>query len=91
MKPRRVSAGQQELAREHVRLELAPLPRAVILDALQTHRGRLCRSRWVDVALPASRRARMDLDVPDLVRHEESSRADFAGHLAADRAALLIE
>ena len=82
---------QQEFARENIRLQFAPLPDSIILDALEPNRGRLHGARGVDVVVGAFGRSCVDTDMSKLVRDEAGLLSRRALVEAADHPALLIK
>jgi len=90
MKASRESAREHQLASEDVRLKLAALARAIVLDALQPDGRGFGRARSVDVRRGAACRAGMEPGVPDLVRNQQRPRRPVAVGFAADAAALIV-
>ena len=65
------SPGKQQLAGEQVHLDLAPLPAAIIDNAIHSDRRRLRRAARIDRRRRVAIRIVAELDMTNLVRHEE--------------------
>src|SRR3546814_11961836 len=84
MKASYESPRNHKLASEDVRLKLAALARAIILDALQSDGRSFGRARSVNVRRCAGSRAGMKPGVPDLVRNQQRPLRLIAAGLAAE-------
>ena len=82
---------QQEFARKDIRLQFAPLPDSVILDALQPDGSCLHGPGGVDVVVGALRRTRVDTDMSKLVRDEAGLLSRRTLVEAADHPSLLVK
>src|SRR3546814_20366245 len=89
MKASYESPRKHKLASEDVRLKLAALARAIILDALQSDGRSFGSARSVNVRRCAGSRAGMKPGVPDLVLNQQRPLRLIASGFAADAAALI--
>ena len=85
MERSRDSPGKQQLAGEQVHLDLAPLPAAIIDNAIHSDRRRLRRAARIDRRRRLAIRIVAELDMTDLVRHEKGLLERGARALVKDQ------